>query len=195
MAKEYAEQLFLQEKPTLALLAIWSFQKTYASVITKEINSTFAHTTKILSKMEEHGLVKFTMEGRVKYVELTESGFKVVEALKNLIIALEGELPEGMEQAEDEGNADLSSNIKEVISDQEHDIYEKTKRLNDTIVSIYNELISSGADRETVIMRLGPFKRDLKKIENTMQEYHAIDNATLEYFSDTKDLLESLINQ
>ncbi|WP_321417974.1 MarR family winged helix-turn-helix transcriptional regulator [uncultured Methanomethylovorans sp.] len=195
MAKEYAEQLFLQEKPTLALLAIWSFQKTYASVITKEINSTFAHTTKILSKMEEHGLVKFTMEGRVKYVELTDSGFKVVEALKNLIIALEGELPEGMGQAEDEGNADLSSNIKEVISDQEHDIYEKTKRLNDTIVSIYNELISSGADRETVIMRLGPFKRDLKKIENIIQEYHAIDNATLEYFSDTKDLLESLINQ
>ncbi|OPY25030.1 MAG: hypothetical protein A4E23_00161 [Methanomethylovorans sp. PtaU1.Bin073] len=195
MAKEYAEQLFLQEKPTLALLAIWSFQKTYASIITKEINSTFAHTTKILSKMEEHGLVKFTMEGRVKYVELTESGFKVVEALKNLIIALEGELPEGMEPIEDEGNADLSSNIKESIPDQEHEIYDKTKRLNDTIVAIYNELISSRADRETIIMRLGPFKRDLKKIENSMQEHHAIDDATLEYFNDTKDLLESLINQ
>ncbi|MCC7576252.1 MAG: MarR family winged helix-turn-helix transcriptional regulator [Methanomethylovorans sp.] len=197
MAKEYAEQLFLQEKPTLALLAIWSFQKTYASVITKEINSTFAHTTKILSKMEEHGLVKFTMEGRVKYVELTDSGFKVVEALKNLIIALEGELPEGIGPVEDGSIEDPASSRQEVFIDHEQnqDAYEKIKRLNDTIISIYNELIVSGADRETVIRRLGPFKRDLKKIENIMQEYHAIDDATLEYFIETKDLLESLINQ
>ncbi len=196
MAKEYAEQLFLQEKPTLALLAIWSFQKTYASVITKEINSTFAHTTKILSKMEEYGLVKFTMEGRVKYVELTESGFKVVEALKDLIIALEGELPEGMIQAEDESNEDPTGNRNGVFAnDHEQDIYEKIKRLNDTIVSIYNELITSRADTETVIRRLGPFKRDLKKIENIMQEYHVTDDVTLEYFSETKNLLESLINQ
>ena len=197
MAKEYAEQLFLQEKPTLALLAIWSFQKTYASVITKEINSTFAHTTKILSKMEEHGLVKFTMEGRVKYVELTDSGFKVVEALKNLIIALEGELPEGMEQAEEGSDDDPRSNRNGVLPDnkQDQDIYEKIKRLNDTIVSIYKELVTSGADTETVIRRLGPFKRDLKKIENVMQECHAIDDATLEYFMETKELLESLINQ
>lgn len=195
MAKEYAEQLFLQEKPTLALLAIWSFQKTYASVITKEINSTFAHTTKILSKMEEHGLVKFTMEGRVKYVELTESGFKVVEALKNLIIALEGELPEGIGQAEEGNDDDPISSRNRVIADHEQDIYEKIKRLNDTIVSIYNELLTSGADTETIIRRLGPFKRDLKKIENTMKEYNVIDDVTLEYFSETKDLLESLINQ
>ena len=197
MAKEYAEQLFLQEKPTLALLAIWSFQKTYASVITKEINSTFAHTTKILSKMEEHGLVKFTMEGRVKYVELTDSGFKVVEALKNLIIALEGELPEGIGSAEDGSIEGPASSRQEVFIDHEQnqDAYEKIKRLNDTIISIYNELIVSGADRETVIRRLGPFKRDLKKIENIMQEYHAIDDATLEYFIETKDLLESLIDK
>ncbi len=196
MAKEYAEQLFLQEKPTLALLAIWSFQKTYASVITKEINSTFAHTTKILSKMEEYGLVKFTMEGRVKYVELTESGFKVVEALKNLIIALEGELPEGLGPAEDENIEDPAGKRQEVFTDHEQnqDICEKIKRLNDTIISIYNELVIGGADRETVIRRLGPFKRDLKKIENIMQEYHAIDDATLEYFIETKELLESLIN-
>ncbi len=197
MSKEYAEQLFLQEKPTLALLAIWSFQKTYASVITKEINSTFAHTTKILSKMEEHGLVKFTMEGRVKYVELTEAGFKVVEALKDLIIALEGELPEGIGPVEDENIQDPVGKSQGSFTDieQNHNIYEKIKRLNDTIVSIYNEQVIGKADRETVIRRLGPFKRDLRKIENIMKEYHAIDDDTLEYFIETKDLLESLINQ
>jgi hypothetical protein len=65
MAEEYPEHLFLQEKPALALLTIGALEKTYASVITKEINSTFAHTTKILSKMEHYGLVKFSVEGRV----------------------------------------------------------------------------------------------------------------------------------
>jgi len=91
MAEEYAEKLFLQEKPTLALLAISSLKKTYASVITKEISSTFAHTTKILSKMEEHGLVEFTVEGRVKYVELTEHGMKTVDTMKDMINELIGE--------------------------------------------------------------------------------------------------------
>lgn len=195
MAKEYAEQLFLQEKPTLALLAIWSFQKTYASVITKEINSTFAHTTKILSKMEEHGLVKFTMEGRVKYVELTDLGFKVVEALKNLIIALGGEPPEGISQEENENYGGSATNMNVSNSDPEHDIHDKIERLHDTIRSICNELLTNGADMETVIRRVGPFKRDLKKIENTMREYDDIDDVTLEYFNETKELLESLINQ
>ena len=51
MPDENVEKLFLQEKPTLTLLFIGSMGKDpYASVISKEIDSTFAHTTRILSK-------------------------------------------------------------------------------------------------------------------------------------------------
>jgi hypothetical protein len=74
MSDDDAEKLFLQEKPTLALLIIGSMEKTYASVISKEIDSTFAHTTRILTKMEQCGLIRFTFEGRIKFVELTEYG-------------------------------------------------------------------------------------------------------------------------
>lgn len=82
MSDEDAEKLFLQEKPTLALLFIGSKGQTYASVISKEIDSTFAHTTRILSKMEQCGILKSTSEGRIKFVELTEYGKKVEAALK-----------------------------------------------------------------------------------------------------------------
>ena len=91
MSDENAEKLFLQEKPTLALLFIGSMGKTYASVISKEIDSTFAHTTRILTKMEQCGLIRFTFEGRIKFVELTEYGTEVETALKEFrdIIAKE----------------------------------------------------------------------------------------------------------
>ena len=91
MSDENAEKLFLQEKPTLALLFIGSRGKTYASVISKEIDSTFAHTTRILAKMEQCGLIKFTFEGRIKFVELTEYGKDVETALNDFrnIIAKE----------------------------------------------------------------------------------------------------------
>ena len=82
MSDENAEKLFLQEKPTLALIFIGSMGKTYASVISKEIDSTFAHTTRILAKMEQCGLIIFTFEGRIKFVELTEYGKEVESALK-----------------------------------------------------------------------------------------------------------------
>ncbi len=60
------QKIILQEKPTLALLFIGSMEKTYASIISKEIDSTFAHTTRILAKMEQSGLIKFTFGGTNK---------------------------------------------------------------------------------------------------------------------------------
>src|SRR5512145_2250602 len=103
MSEENAEKLFLQEKPTLALLFIGSMGKTYASVISKEIDSTFAHTTRILAKMEQCGLIRFTFEGRIKFVELTEYGREVETALKDFrnIIAEESPLKEENMTAEE----------------------------------------------------------------------------------------------
>jgi len=193
MAEEYPEQLFLQEKPALALLTISSFQKTYASVITKEINSTFAHTTKILSKMEQHGLVKFTVEGRVKYVELTEQGSDVVEALKNLIITLEGKIPqEGSTPA-----GSLSGSLATPDTGPEtQPIQEKIEQLRLKIETIYKELSSGGADSATIARKLGPFSRDIKMIENLIESSQdTIDEAVVTSLNDTRTRLEHLINQ
>lgn len=190
MTKEYAEQLFLQEKPALALLAIWSLQKTYASVITKEINSTFAHTTKILSKMEEHGLVKFSQEGRVKYVELTDHGHKVVDALKALIIALEGDLPENYE-----GN-DVTEENTEDPAMAHIDIDEKVNKLYDRINSIYEDTVNNGADPDTIKRRIGPFSRDIQILLGSIENSgNMLDDAVLDKFTDIQEIFDSVMNQ
>ncbi|SFM32471.1 helix-turn-helix domain-containing protein [Methanolobus profundi] len=192
MTKEYAEQLFLQEKPTLALLAIWSFQKTYASVITKEINSTFAHTTKILSKMEEHGLVKFTVEGRVKYVELTDHGYRVVEALKNLIMAIEGETPETTEGSEGE-DTDAPA---EATEDEKKLTRDHIDRLHEQIVSTYNDLFNNSSKPEEMKMKIGPFSRDIQLLLNSIEKNEdLIDDEGLDKLGEIQSIFDTVMKQ
>jgi DNA-binding PadR family transcriptional regulator len=193
MAEEYAEQLFLQEKPALALLTIGALEKTYASVITKEINSTFAHTTKILSKMEQYGLVKFTVEGRVKYVELTEQGTDVVEALKNLVITLEGAVPQG-ESVPEESQPDTT--VTTEIDPESRHIQERIENLRSKIETIYSELSKSGADTDTIARKLGPFSRDIKIIENLIvSSQSTIEVAVVNSLNDVRTRLEYLLNK
>lgn len=79
------ERLLLREKPSRALLAIGEMDHAYAAVVAKQIDSTFPHTSSILSQLEECGLIKSRPEGRVRYLELTDRGKKVAHTLKNLI--------------------------------------------------------------------------------------------------------------
>lgn len=194
MAEEYPEQLFLQEKPALALLTIGSLEKTYASVITKEINSTFAHTTKILSKMEQHGLVKFSVEGRVKYVELTELGYDVVEALKNLILTLEVNLPKG-ETASGELQTETNTKITTEMDPENRHIQERIDNLRSKIETIYSGLSDSCADRDTIARKLGPFSRDIKLIENLISSSQSnIDVEVVNSLNNIRTRLEYLLN-
>ena len=75
------EKFYLQAKPALALLFIGSQKETYASKIFKEIDSTYAHTLKILSRMERHGLIESRPFGRITFFRLTDQGRKVQQAL------------------------------------------------------------------------------------------------------------------
>jgi DNA-binding PadR family transcriptional regulator len=192
MAEEYPEHLFLQEKPALALLTIGALEKTYASVITKEINSTFAHTTKILSKMEHYGLVKFSVEGRVKYVELTELGSDVVEALKKLIITFEG----GLTQEEtDSSKSQPDAPETTEIGSESQNIQKRIDQLRSKIETIYSGLSNSGADPDTIARRLGPFSRDIKIIENLIgSSQNTIDVAVVNSLNDIRTRLEYLLN-
>ncbi|MCD1295215.1 hypothetical protein CUJ83_09415 [Methanocella sp. CWC-04] len=85
------KQLFLQKKPCLILLAISNIKKPYVSVLMKEAETTFAHTTNTLSEFESYGLVEFVNEGRVKYVKLTRSGKEVVRIVSSLYKLLNGD--------------------------------------------------------------------------------------------------------
>jgi DNA-binding MarR family transcriptional regulator len=79
------ERLLLREKPTRALLAVGEMDLAYAALVAKQIDSTFPHTSSILSQLERHGLIRSRPEGRIRYLELTEQGRKVSHALKGLM--------------------------------------------------------------------------------------------------------------
>ncbi|MDD3041913.1 MAG: MarR family transcriptional regulator [Methanosarcinaceae archaeon] len=180
MSEEDAEKLFLQEKPTLALLFIGFTEKTYASVISKEIDSTFAHTTRILSKMEECGLIRFTYEGRIKYVELTEYGKRVETSLKEFRDLLReadlvgGEIRklEATEAAENIKNIEdieATRNIKE-LDPVNAGILEKIQALQSRIEKIYREAVERGEGQDSISRKLGPFSRDIKKLRDQIEK-------------------------
>lgn len=77
-------RFFLREKPTLVLLAVEEMEPAYAAIITKRIDSTFPHTSSIISELEEHGLIKSRPEGRIRYLELTDRGRRIAKALREL---------------------------------------------------------------------------------------------------------------
>ncbi|MDI6820321.1 MAG: hypothetical protein QMC89_05405 [Candidatus Hodarchaeaceae archaeon] len=54
-------------------------------MIAKEIDSTYAHTLKVLSNLKKRGLVSFERRGRVKQVKLTELGERAAEILAHFI--------------------------------------------------------------------------------------------------------------
>jgi len=84
------KQMFLQKKPCLILLAASRIDKPYVSVLMKEADTTFAHTTNILSDMEAYGLIQFAAEGRMKYVRLTRTGRDLARSLNSVNGLLEG---------------------------------------------------------------------------------------------------------
>ncbi len=192
MSKQNMDNLFLQEKPTLALLAIWSHKRTYASVVTKDINSTFAHTTKILSKMEELGFVHFTVDGRIKYVELTEYGVKVVEALKELIVSLKDSLPSiYIEAIESDGDS-----MKASLNEESERLLGKIRELRAKIDKNYTELVKSEAGDETIRQRLGPFNREVVLIGNMIEssEESIHDDVVIAY-NNTVDIFNSILKK
>ncbi|MDM7917933.1 MAG: MarR family winged helix-turn-helix transcriptional regulator [Methanosarcina sp.] len=213
MSDEDAEKLFLQEKPTRALLFIGSTGKTYASVISKEIDSTFAHTTRILSKMEQSGLIRFTFEGRIKFVELTEYGKEVESALEEFRNIIAEESPFRKEKPEEEGEAEksgegegtedkepeeweeetVSVNAKE-LDPLSEEILEKVRNLRSKIESIYREAVEKGQSKEMVSRKLGPNSRDVKKLYNQIEKAETpVDETVVSALEETERLLESYL--
>jgi DNA-binding MarR family transcriptional regulator len=81
---EPLQRLFLREKPVLAILAVGEMEPAYAALIAKRIDSTFPHTSSILSELEAQGLIKSRPEGRIRYLELTDRGKNVAKTLAEL---------------------------------------------------------------------------------------------------------------
>lgn len=208
MSDENAEKLFLQEKPTLALIFIGSREKTYASVISKEIDSTFAHTTRILAKMEQCGLIRFTFEGRIKFVELTEYGGKVETALKEFRDIIAEEPSENREEKSERKDTGTEGEGEEAAGEEEEkepkqeeeldplsaEILEKTKKLRNKIESIHRDAVEQGDSRDAISRKLGPYSRDIKKLKNQMERAESpINETVISALEESEKLLESYL--
>ncbi|WP_462273281.1 MarR family transcriptional regulator [Methanohalophilus sp.] len=194
MSREEVENLFLQEKPTLALLTIWSLRKTYASVITKQINSTFAHTTKILSKMADMGLVQFTSEGRIKYVELTEYGVDVVTNLRDFITTLGENLPEKYRELVEAAEEEDSEGTQ--LNRESKEILERIKTLRSKIEEIYGQLVEADASEDRIKLKLGPFSREIHMIGDTIENSaEPIHDDVLIAYGNTKEVFDKLLGR
>jgi DNA-binding MarR family transcriptional regulator len=78
------ERLLIREKPAMALLAVEEMEPAYAALVAKRIDSTYPHTSSILSQLEDFGLIRARPEGRVRYLQLTDSGKEVANVLREL---------------------------------------------------------------------------------------------------------------
>ena len=80
------EEFLFQEKPVKTVLALKKTDKPlYAAIISKEIDSTYAHTLNVLLMLKELKLVSFQEEGRIKQVFLTEVGLEVAKEIESLL--------------------------------------------------------------------------------------------------------------
>lgn len=159
--------LILQKKPTLALLAISREKETYASLISREIGSTFAHTANILGKLEDEGLVRFETNGndnRVKSVGLTSKGKSTAVLVEKLIAVMDDTKTDSKRKTVSRKKVKPKKDVKEFV--------EKLRVINDNIELVQKEELSSKKsisqkDFVRIGQRLGPYRRELRKIIKT----------------------------
>jgi len=82
--------IFTNEKPVMALVHLKSRRtENYASEISSEIDTTYAHTVKILSRFEDCGLITSRKKGRKKMLKLTDSGEDLAEKAQEFVAELD----------------------------------------------------------------------------------------------------------
>ena len=78
-------EVFFRRKPAMILMALRKGTRNrYGSVLAKEVDCTYSHAVKILQEMEKARLVNFEKHGRIKSIELTESGNRIAEHIEKI---------------------------------------------------------------------------------------------------------------
>lgn len=80
------KKLFLNEKPVMTLVTIRrAHSEIYGSIISRRIDTTYAHAVKIISQLEEEGLVESEKQGRKKILSLTEEGQQFADIFLDML--------------------------------------------------------------------------------------------------------------
>lgn len=79
-------ELYLNEKPVMALVMIYNSDgETFCREISNDIDSTYAHTVKIISKFKKLGVLNTRTHGRKKMLSLTKEGERQAAILYSLL--------------------------------------------------------------------------------------------------------------
>ncbi|MBI4158804.1 winged helix DNA-binding protein [Candidatus Woesearchaeota archaeon] len=83
--KEDIFEVFFRKKPAMILVALKKGGRNrYGSILAKEVDCTYSHAVKILQEMEKAKLVAFEKQGRIKSINLTDSGERVAEHISKI---------------------------------------------------------------------------------------------------------------
>ena len=145
------KRLFLQEKPIEILISIKKMKLPYASRILKEVDTTFAHAVKILSTMEDLGLVESEKAGRIKHLKLTPHGEAIAESLDNFLAACNVDL-----DAEEAKIRHIAEGTLAKLDQIYAEELEGRKRLK------HKDLVR-------ISRRLAPYERELKRLEDSIR--------------------------
>jgi predicted transcriptional regulator len=80
-------KLFLRTKPVKMLTSLRSGPK-YATILSKECDTTYSHTVKLLDLFRDYGLVEFEKKGRIKIIKLTDTGADLAHAIESVLVKL-----------------------------------------------------------------------------------------------------------
>ena len=83
--KEDIFEVFFRKKPAMILVALKKGGRNrYGSILAKEVDCAYSHAVKILQEMEKAKLVAFEKQGRIKSINLTDSGERVAEHISKI---------------------------------------------------------------------------------------------------------------
>lgn len=78
-------EFLLKEKPCSVLVEIGRMDEAYGSTLSREVDTTYSHCNRIISDLEDKGLIESEKSGRKNILSLTDEGRRVAEALENLL--------------------------------------------------------------------------------------------------------------
>lgn len=85
------KDFFLKDKPVMALVTIRrNREDIYCSMISKKIDTTYAHTVKTVARLEDEGLVESEKQGRKNILELTDKGERYADKFIDLLDEMNG---------------------------------------------------------------------------------------------------------
>lgn len=88
--KDNFVDVFMRVKPVKMLVQLNKRdKKRYASVISRDCETTYSHTCRTLQEFHKHKLIIFNKKGRLKEIDLTETGRRLAETFERALNIIE----------------------------------------------------------------------------------------------------------